>query len=101
MKFKWAYAVQVRNCPKGSGVWYHEQRHVWQEKNFSLMSIDAFASHVLLWSGVILLFNGFFDYSKLLLGAWLFFDLALEFDADWYAVRKVGFWKYYLKGTEV
>jgi hypothetical protein len=88
-KFKWPYTeVVMRNVRRNTFTYYHELRHLNQERRFSLISWSAVFEPLLAASALIFLVNNYFDAAKLLLGAWFLLWIIPEVDAQYFAYRK-------------
>ena len=88
-KIKKPFIMVIRNAKRGSGSWFHEKRHEWQEERFGLLSLTANLHHylVILCLVTALYFKEFAVQSIILL---ILNDWLLELDADYYALKKVG-----------
>jgi len=96
-KPKWAYTIVIKNCKKGTGAWFHEKRHEWQERKYGLISFFGFTDYLTLTLlGVSLYWQAYF-YSTVIFSLYVLPIFLLELDAEYYAVRKKGFINYYLK----
>ena len=85
--------TRILNCKRGSFAWFHEQRHTQQEKSWQLLSKWCVFDELFKMLAVVsVVFQQWLLVSIFVVGLFAF-DFSLEFDADWYALRKTGNWK--------
>src|SRR3990167_275528 len=79
---------KVVNCRKGSNAWNHEMRHVWQEKEYHLITLESFVFLVTLFSMLTIWALYKWVDSPLMMIPSAIIHLLLETDAMLYAWRK-------------
>ena len=101
MKRRPMTVLSIRNCRKGSYSWYHEKRHVYQERVHGLLSkycvVDEWLKLLAVLS--VLIQNWFL--TSLFVVALFFVNAVIEFDADLYALKMTGDWRAWLRLKEL
>ena len=82
--------ITVRNCRRGTAAWFHEQRHVEQERRFQLLSWTGWLQHWLVIGVFVAAWYQLYYWVFWLAFSLLLDDFLLEFDAELYSLRRVG-----------